>query len=126
MTVSCPGNRRAFRITADEDARPSLPREVDTYRVSWAEEYGLEESVAMARLAEWLRHLRAAGYGAWEGRTWSLDAPLLLFCRCPFWEPSDCETMLRSLVSQGVLLVSVRGYAFADERRFLDGEEVGG
>jgi hypothetical protein len=95
-----------------------------SFNVEHAKAYGVEEAIMLHNFIYWLRHNKANNKNQNDGHTWTYNSVRAFRKLFPFWSKGQIDRIIRSLVSQGVLLKGeynqanydkTSWYALADE-----------
>jgi len=93
-----------------------------------AQKYGVEEAILIHNIRFWILKNKANEKHFYDNRTWTYNSMSAFTKLFPFWTAKQISRILKSLISQGVLVVGNHNknkydrtlwYAFADELTML-------
>lgn len=99
-----------------------------SFNTEHAEKYGVNEAIMIKNFQFWIKKNLANKYSNHDGRTWTYNSAVAFNELFPFWSLGQINRILKSLITQEVLIVGnynkakydrTKWYAFLDETSFI-------
>jgi len=104
-----------------------------SFNTEHAKLYGVNEAIMIKNFQFWITKNKANKYSEHDGRTWTYNSTRAFKELFTFWSTGQINRILKSLISQGVLMEGnynklkydrTKWYAFVTENAFIDSDNT--